>query len=645
MQVLKVLFITLCFPFFILAQNVTHGPIIGGVTYNSARIYVRTTIPTTVEIQISTSQLFSSYSPVYLTTSIYKDNSNILTIPGLQASTKYFYKLKINGVQQGDVGSFTTFPKNGQKGNYTLLFGSCIDDTSNDAVFIEMLKHQCNLFIETGDWMYSNTNSDPDNGVFYATDYNKVAGEYRKKYSSVNLNQFLLYNPIDYTHDDHDFIENNSSATQGVKFDFTINGVTSTVYNIPSSARLNCIKGYVEHFPSYALVDTSIGIYHKVTLGNIDIFVLDDRSARTSNINGLQEINGNYFFVQDTSYTMLGRKQFKWLLDGLKNSTADWKILVSGVVFNKAFQNALTDLLALPNLIGLPLASGIIDGWAGYKYEQDSLLSFIKNQCINNVVVISGDSHTGAIDDGANAGLPEILSANLYKINSEIVWLMKSLLGVDAWDQGGQGLGNTNFNNTFGKIESFNDDSLSMKVIDLNGTLIAKYTLVNKKDLNASVTIDSLGQGKYTATASIMGGTAPYLYKWSTGATSSSITGLTTGEYYLIVTDANGCIDSVDVHISTLVTAVNNVKKDLIFEINPSPTRGNIHVNVELQDKEDIVLELINIEGEKIKEVSFSHSQKASLDTDLSLYKSGIYFVKLTTDNYSIVKRVLKISN
>ena len=645
MQAIKFLFLAFCFPFFISAQNVTHGPIIGGVTCNSARLYVRTTTPTTVEIQLSTSQLFSTYSTAYLTSSIYKDNSNIITIPGLQASTKYFYRLKINGVQQGDIGSFTTFPNNGQKGNYTVLFGSCIDDTSNDEVFIEMLKYKCNLFIQTGDWMYSNTNSDPDNGVFYATDYNKVVGEYRKKYSSVNLNQFLLYNPVDYTYDDHDFTENNSSSTQGVKFDFTINGVTSTIYNIPPSGRLNCIKGYVEHFPSYALVDTSIGIYHKITLGNIDVFVIDDRSARTSNINGLQEINGNYYFVQDTSYTMLGRKQFNWLLDGLKNSTADWKILVSGVVFNKAFQNALTDLLALPSLIGLPLASGIIDGWAGFKYEQDSLLNFIKSECINNVVVISGDSHTGAIDDGTNSGLPEILSANLYKTNSQIAWLMKSLLGVDAWNQGGQGIGNTNFNNTFGKIESFNDDSLSMKVIDKNGTLIAKYTLINKKDLNASVSVDSLGQGKYIATASIMGGTAPYSYKWSTGDTTSSITGLTTGEYDLIVVDANGCKDSVDVLVSTIVTTILKIKQDLIFNINPSPTRGSVHVNVELPEAENIVLELMNIDGGKIKEVSFSHSQKASFEADLSLYESGIYFVKLTTGNFSIVKRVLKISN
>ena len=134
----KVFAISFFIPILLFAQNITHGPIIGGLTYNSFRIYTRTNTPTTIEIQLSTAQTFSTYTSEYLTTSITKDNSGIQTIKNLQANTKYFYRLKINKVQQGDIGSFTTFPKDGQKGNYTLLFGSCTDDTSSDAVFIEM---------------------------------------------------------------------------------------------------------------------------------------------------------------------------------------------------------------------------------------------------------------------------------------------------------------------------------------------------------------------------------------------------------------------------------------------------------------------------------------------------------------------------
>lgn len=53
------------------------------------------------------------------------------------------------------------------------------------------------------------------------------------------------------------------------------------------------------------------------------------------------------------------------------------------------------------------------------------------------------------------------------------------------------------------------------------------------------------------------GGTAPYSYSWSNGAITSSQTGLSTGAYYVTVTDANGCSadDVMFVGTSTPITA------------------------------------------------------------------------------------------
>ncbi len=49
----------------------------------------------------------------------------------------------------------------------------------------------------------------------------------------------------------------------------------------------------------------------------------------------------------------------------------------------------------------------------------------------------------------------------------------------------------------------------------------------------------------------VSGGTAPYTYNWSNGATTASQTGLPSGAYYLTVTDANGCIGSAGGSIGT----------------------------------------------------------------------------------------------
>ncbi len=46
------------------------------------------------------------------------------------------------------------------------------------------------------------------------------------------------------------------------------------------------------------------------------------------------------------------------------------------------------------------------------------------------------------------------------------------------------------------------------------------------------------------------GGTAPYSYSWSTGASTSAITGLNAGMYNVTVTDANGCTGSNTYYVS-----------------------------------------------------------------------------------------------
>ena len=53
-----------------------------------------------------------------------------------------------------------------------------------------------------------------------------------------------------------------------------------------------------------------------------------------------------------------------------------------------------------------------------------------------------------------------------------------------------------------------------------------------------------IGGNNGTATCTVSGGVTPYTYSWSTGGTTSSISGLTVGKYKITVTDKNGCTAS-----------------------------------------------------------------------------------------------------
>lgn len=64
-----------------------------------------------------------------------------------------------------------------------------------------------------------------------------------------------------------------------------------------------------------------------------------------------------------------------------------------------------------------------------------------------------------------------------------------------------------------------------------------------------------------TATVSAVNGTGPYQYGWSTGSTNQNITGLTSGTYYVTVTDNNTCqaLDTVTVTTTNPIVFNNTV--------------------------------------------------------------------------------------
>lgn len=78
-------------------------------------------------------------------------------------------------------------------------------------------------------------------------------------------------------------------------------------------------------------------------------------------------------------------------------------------------------------------------------------------------------------------------------------------------------------------------------------------------DSSSNITCFGLNDGRiYTST---LGGTSPYMYRWNNTAAIDDLSNLVPGNYQLIVTDANGCSDSLNTTIAEpvqLTTSINS---------------------------------------------------------------------------------------
>ena len=113
----------------------------------------------------------------------------------------------------------------------------------------------------------------------------------------------------------------------------------------------------------------------------IDLFVLDTRIDHRSK--QLDYLAPNW---DDTSRHIISLAQRAWLLDGLKNSEAQWKIIAQQVM--------VSPLTAL----GVPIND---DQWDGYPQDQEVLLQFLRDSIPNNKVILTGDIHSSWANDVA----------------------------------------------------------------------------------------------------------------------------------------------------------------------------------------------------------------------------------------------------
>jgi hypothetical protein len=490
--------------FSVSAQFITHGPIVSAVTPSSARMFVRTVTASNIDVELSEDSLFGSVLTFSNTTKATKDSSEVVDLTGLQPWTEYYYRVKVNGTEDTLNGHFRTAPNVGERNHYTFLVGSCSEYDFITKPWDAAIENRPHLFLHNGDFSYPDYMLQGD----HRESFEKVAESWRFRYSYPGVRKALRTFAFDYVFDNHDGAggRDNISGTYSVE-----DSITGDVLNfidvelIPPGYLQNVFHGYRDFFPHYPLADSTEGIYHNYRYGNVEIFYLDVRSCGTQVDSCFYFDNNTQLWVFDPDnpgHTMIGTKQMQWLLNGLSNSTADWKLIVSGVMFNQAFRKFINLGIALQKTkmsigsevgTGFRLAYSFAYNWAGFPREANQLINHLNTNNIKDVVMLTGHVHTNVMDDGYNAGLPELNTGPFAGYGAELTFYIDSfmtLLGqgkaIDSlWNGGGQGVENKNFKSGFGRVDVHHNDSLVMRIIDEDNLEVSKMVLPHSSKVSS----------------------------------------------------------------------------------------------------------------------------------------------------------------
>lgn len=112
-------------------------------------------------------------------------------------------------------------------------------------------------------------------------------------------------------------------------------------------------------------------------------------------------------------------------------------------------------------------------------------------------------------------------------------------------------------------ISSLGVNAYFITVTDANGCTATTNAVVLQPDaLSLSIVGGEetvAGEADGEANLTVSGGTTPYSYLWSTGASTEDISGLAGGTYSVTVTDANGCSATSQVVVATLSSGVTGL--------------------------------------------------------------------------------------
>jgi hypothetical protein len=302
-----------------------------------ARLHVATDLPAEVEIETSRSpnldrarRLRGERTGAF--------NALTATVRGLPAGRRVYWRARVRragATRVGPVRSFRVPPAAGSGRRVRLAIASC--GTQFGPIFDHLARSEPDVFVWQGDLNY------PDTHGPLAQTISGYAGIWREFLANPRIAPVLERCAFVAQRDDHDYGIQDSNAT--------------TIPDYPWAVA-----------PWDALMGKGVG--RRFSAGLADVWVLDQRRFKSDPA------------LPDTAEkTLLGERQRRWLLAGLRRSKAPFKVVCS------------------PCTLFMPMNAR--DGnWAvGFTAERDRILRHLDRRVSGQTIFVTGDTHLTAVHD------------------------------------------------------------------------------------------------------------------------------------------------------------------------------------------------------------------------------------------------------
>lgn len=264
------------------------------------------------------------------------------TVSNLKPGVAYRYALELDGRRSdvaSNVGRFTT-PRVGAQ-SFRFALGACATDSDSHA-YRRMAENDFLFYLNTGDLHYRDPKSVDPSAHRQALEEAVL--------SKAAARAVFLKAPLAYIWDDHDSCGNDSDGTSPA---------------VPGAWA--CYREYVPHYPlalDGLLGGTGHAIAQSFSIGRVRFVMIDARTERRD-------------------ARVLQEAQERWFKGELR-AARDARQLVAFVT-------------------SYSWAGDRKDNWGGFTNQRRELADFMRRESISNLMILSGDAHMLAVDDGANA--------------------------------------------------------------------------------------------------------------------------------------------------------------------------------------------------------------------------------------------------